>query len=66
MFIMEYDYTAFDKRMRVTRNNIPIATKQLIVAGIDGCTFGTPDVKLGVRYIRPDGNTDNFRKGVFK
>ena len=66
MFIMEYDYTAFDKRMRVTRKNIPIATKQLIVAGIDGCTFGTPDVKLGVQYIRPDGNTDNFRKGVFK
>ena len=66
MFIMEYDYTAFDKRMRVTRKNIPIAAKQLIVAGIDGCTFGTPDVKLGVQYIRPDGNTDNFRKGVFK
>ena len=63
-FSMDYDYTAFAKRMRVTRKDVPKPHSRLFVAGIEATLFGTIDVKLGARYIRPDGNSDQFRKGV--
>ena len=63
-FSMDYDYTAFAKRMRVTRKDVPKQHSRLFVAGIEATLFGTTDVKLGARYIRPDGNSDQFRKGV--
>lgn len=63
-FSMDYDYTAFVKRMRVTRKDVPKPHSRLFVAGIEATLFGTTDVKLGARYIRPDGNSDQFRKGV--
>ena len=63
-FSMDYDYTAFAKRMRVTRKDVLKPHSRLFVAGIEATLFGTTDVKLGARYIRPDGNSDQFRKGV--
>ena len=63
-FSMDYDYTAFTKRMRVTRKDVLKPHSRLFVAGIEATLFGTTDIKLGARYIRPDGNSDQFRKGV--
>lgn len=64
-FLSEYDYTRFDKRMRVTRDDSYGTVSQAVVAsGFEDLTIGVPDVRLSVHYIRPDGNSDQFRKGA--
>lgn len=64
-FISEYTLSAFDQRMNVSNADKklpatiiikPNAIKPMSVAG-------NQDIKLGQHFIRPDGNSDQFRKG---
>lgn len=68
-FLSEYDLLAFDKRMRVMRGaaggpSVKPA-RSLAAGGFEGFASGTPNARLAVQYIRPDGNADQFRKGAF-
>ena len=64
-FLSEYDYQAFAQRMRV-RNATFTRPLSTWVGGLghNMQQFGTPGVRLGVHYIRPDGNAEQFRKGA--
>lgn len=35
------------------------------VSGLDSWKAGFPDIKNKVHFIRPDGNSDQFRKGAW-
>lgn len=64
-FLSEYDYQAFAQRMRVRNATTP--TRHSTFVGGKGHVsqgFGTPGVRNGRHYIRPDGNSDQYRKGV--
>lgn len=64
-FECEYDIAQFDKRMRVTRTPTPKPPVQHIGArGAPPSTIGTPDLRAGRHYIRPDGNAEQYRKGA--
>lgn len=64
-FASEYDYTAFDKRMRVVRveKAKPIITVHPL--GFVATQINSSNIKNKVQYIRPDGNADQYRKGAF-
>lgn len=64
-FRMEYDYTQFDKRMRVTQKQISLPTMFITAIGFDALNNGVPNIRPAAHYIRPDGNADQFRKGAF-
>ena len=64
-FVCDYELSSFNKRMRVTRTNIPKPVKYLSPVGFDAFSQGVPNIKPAVHYIRPDGNADQFRKGGF-
>lgn len=64
-FACEYDYTAFDKRMRVYRKTIPRPQIHISPVGVDALVVTVPNIKPAVHYIRPDGNADQYRKGAF-
>lgn len=65
-FISTYTIEKFKDRLKVTLvNKPPMISNQVVnVVAIESQNYGTPDIKLAVHYIRPDGNTDQFRKGV--
>ncbi len=65
-FISTYTIDKFKDRLKVTLvNKPPMISNQVVnVVAIESQNYGTPDIKLAVHYIRPDGNTDQFRKGV--
>jgi hypothetical protein len=65
-FISEYQLEAFAQRMRVRNatTNTP-ARQQVRPTGIDGFGSNGADLRLAARYIRPDGNADQLRKGAF-
>lgn len=64
-FLCEYDYQNFSARMRVRRTGESSVQWQVVGArGFVDTAMGTPNVRPGVHYIRPDGNSDQFRKGV--
>lgn len=64
-FVMEYDYTQFDKRMRVVRQELPKPKLWIEPVGVDTLIVAVPNIKPAVHYIRPDGNADQYRKGAF-
>ena len=64
-FVCEYDYTAFDQRMRVIRKELPKPSLSIQPVGVDVLVITVPNIKPAVHYIRPDGNADQFRKGAF-
>ncbi|MFW2076582.1 hypothetical protein ACG94X_02460 [Acinetobacter sp. ULE_I010] len=64
-FAMEYDYTNFNDRMRVIRKEIPRPKIHINVIGFDATTYGVPNIQPATQYIRPDGNSDQFRKGAW-
>lgn len=65
-FRSEYEFENFHLRMRVRRYSPPgPPAVRLVVEGFDAQHVGTPDVKPGVHFIRPDGNSDQYRKGAF-
>lgn len=61
----EYQLEAFDRRMRVTRREIPRVPRAIGPIGISSFISGTPNVRSSIHYIRPDGNSDQYRKGAF-
>lgn len=67
-FRSEYQLERFEQRMRVTRrtaHTIPPA-RQIFAAGVHSAVAsGTPDIRPGIHFIRPDGNAEQFRKGAF-
>ena len=64
-FASEYTLSAFDERMNVSNADKQLpATSAIGVEGIyPASNIGYQDLKFGQRYIRPDGNSDQFRKG---
>lgn len=64
-FVMEYDYTQFDKRMRVTGQVLPKPKLLIKPVGVDALLMSVPNIKPAAHYIRPDGNADQYRKGAF-
>lgn len=66
-FISQYDISAFDGRMTVSNADKQLpAINNIAVSGIESNNIiGYQDIKLGQHYIRPDGNSDQFRKGAF-
>mgnify|MGYP003618726075 CR=1 FL=1 len=64
-FLCEYDYQAFAQRMRVRRGTATGRPVQIgKPQGWRSSTVGTPGIRNHVHYIRPDGNADQYRKGV--
>lgn len=66
-FASEYDLENFKDRMRVRHAFIPAPASQGISdVSIESATVvGMPDIKRSVHYIKPDGNANQYRKGVF-
>lgn len=66
-FESEYDYQAFDKRMRVRNANDSWGGRRSVLThGHQSSRVGAPGVRPGTHYIRPDGNSDQHRKGVIQ
>jgi len=67
-FRSEYDVSLFYDRMTVS--NIKDESRQskgIATIGIGSTTaMGSSDVRLGQHFIRPDGNSDQHRKGVYR
>lgn len=63
--VNEYDPQHFNMRMFVwnRKQPEPSPTQRINGIGFNAQLMGTPDIKPAVHYIRPDGNSDNFRKG---
>lgn len=66
-FISEYSPFDFDKRMKVKRQEVDSkATTVVGVIGIEPASYyGVADFTFGQHYIRPDGNSEQFRKGGY-
>ncbi|WP_151803694.1 hypothetical protein [Acinetobacter bereziniae] len=66
--VNEYDYTEFELRMRVIREDLSEQNKpsqQIRPIGFTATSFNASDIKNKVHFIRPDGNADQYRKGAF-
>lgn len=69
-FVSQSDVKSFKGRLTVKRaiDGLPKQRKlaQVVGAvGIDPNTIHTPNIKNKVHYIRPDGNSEQFRKGAW-
>lgn len=64
-FISDYDLTAFSKRMKVFRKEVPSNVDHIKPEGFDAFASSASDVKPLAHFIRPDGNSDQYRKGAF-
>lgn len=61
----EYEPGKFNLKMTIRnakQREYP-RTQQVLMKSDGLSLFGTPDSKLKLHFIRPDGNSDNFRKG---
>lgn len=67
-FISEMDISNFKGRMKVTQVKKPVVIEpKEIKAEAFGITiYGVPNIRLKTHYIRPDGNSDQYRKGAPK
>ena len=67
-FRSEYEPVRFKDRMKVTRSNSS-AEDNLIQSinamGINSEAIGAIETKWGQQFIRPDGNSEQFRKGGY-
>lgn len=64
-FRSEYDYQAFAQRMRVRNARRNERLPQVLKPhGASHASVGTPGARPSAHYIRPDGNSDQYRKGV--
>lgn len=65
-FTSTYELAQFAKRMRVRNAAMAeIPTQTILPVGGSGLSIGVPNIRLGVHYIRPDGDADQYRKGAF-
>ena len=64
--VNEYDYTKFDERMIVRLRNTdnPNPSLSIQTIGFTATMFNMSEIKNNVHYIRPDGNSDQYRKGA--
>lgn len=64
-FISEMDISNFKGRMKVelVKKPIVIEPKEVFTQAFVNTGYGVPDIRLKTHYIRPDGNSDQFRKG---
>ena len=61
-----YDINDFAARMRVTRREIEkYPSRRIVTQGHSSARFGYHDAHVLRQYIRPDGNSDQHRKGAF-
>lgn len=68
-FASELDISEFGGRMKVilVKKPVIIESKQIKPQTIgQASSFGVPDLRLKTHYIRPDGNSDQYRKGAPK
>lgn len=65
-FRSEYEPARFKDRMKVigSLTNNPL-TQGVTAVGIGSEAMGNPSIKPAQHFIRPDGNSDQFRKGAF-
>lgn len=65
--VNQYDYTEFEKRMRVVRRESPnsIPVQHVKPTGFNASMFNASDIKNKAHFIRPDGNANQYRKGAF-
>lgn len=64
-FVCEYALGEFDRRMRVRGTPAPQPpTLRIGTAGAASSCVGAPSTRIGTHYIRPDGNSDQHRKGA--
>lgn len=64
-FMCEYDIEKFIDRMKVTRREVPNAPASITPEGFDSFISSAPNIKPMTHFIRPDGNSDQYRKGAF-
>lgn len=64
-FQSELDISNFKGRMKVTlvKKPIVIEPKEIKPEAFGLAAYGTPNIRLKTHYIRPDGNSDQYRKG---
>lgn len=61
----DWDISNFGQRLRVTKVKRPVIIEQKEVTPLQfsHTAYGVPNIRLKVHYIRPDGNSDQYRKG---
>lgn len=66
-FTSQYELESFDDRIRVyNQNGYDDDSRTIDTKGFDALsTVAIPDIRFGQRYIRPDGNSNQFRKGGY-
>lgn len=66
-FRSEYEPVRFKDRMKVTRSGGDNYndTQAIHTTSWQSEVIGAAEIKLGQHFIRPDGNSDQFRKGAF-
>ena len=65
-FVSQYDLSQFSGRMTVSnKKSDKPAARSIVADGFNDTVLGYQDLKFGQRYIRPDGNSDQFRKGGY-
>lgn len=64
-FISEMDISNFKGRMKVTlvKKPVVIEPKEIKAESFGITAYGVPNIRLKTHYIRPDGNSDQYRKG---
>lgn len=65
-FSSEMDISNFKGRMKVelVKKPVVIQEKNVFAQSFNQTAYGVPDIRLKVHYIRPDGNSDQYRKGA--
>lgn len=65
-FLMEYDYQNFEARMVISRHpEETIQSYKVDISGFGECLIGSPDLRNAAHFIKPDGNSEQYRKGAF-
>lgn len=64
-FVSEMDISNFKGRMKVelVKKPVVIEPKEVFTQSFVNTNYGVPDIRLKTHYIRPDGNSDQYRKG---
>lgn len=66
-FASGYDLTNFNERMLVVNSDkkLPVVKILIPISITPANNYGTTDIKPGQHFIRPDGNSNQFRKGGY-
>lgn len=64
----DWDISSFKDRMQVilVKKPIIIEPKEIQPSSFGQTAYGVPNIRLKTHYIRPDGNSDQYRKGAPK